>query len=159
MLVYYIAGNFVYIQEAGYIFEIRGQPQMKWGTLCLVPADNLASNALGGFKEGSTANRGCRHCLALPSDIQSVFTESNLVLRNPDEHKSNFDELDKSSTQQDREKLSVEFGINHRSILDQLQHFKVSSGALVQDVMHDVLEGNPTHICLFISYLCFDRYS
>ena len=73
------------------------------------------------------------------------------MLRNPDEHKS--------STQQDREKLSVEFGINHRSILDQLQHFKVSSGALVQDVMHDVLEGNPTHICLFIIYLCFDRYS
>ena len=82
------------------MFQIRGQPQMKWGTLCLVPADNLASNILGGFK-GSTAHRGCRHCLALPSDIQSIFTESKLILRNPDEHKANCDELDKATSQRD----------------------------------------------------------
>ena len=36
----------------------------------------------------------------------------------------------------------MEFGINQRSILDELQHFKVCSGALVQDVMHDVLHSN-----------------
>ena len=81
------------------MFQIRGQPQMKWETLCLVPADNLASNILGGFKEGSTAHRGCRHCLVLPSDIQSIFTESKLILRNPDEHKAKCDELDKATSQ------------------------------------------------------------
>ena len=36
---------------------------MKWDTLCLVPVDNLTSNILGGFKEGSTAHRDCHHCL------------------------------------------------------------------------------------------------
>ena len=123
------------------MFQIRGQPQCKWGTLCLVPADNLASNVLGGFKEGSTANRGCRHCLALPSDIQSIFTESRLKLRNPEEHKVMCDQLEKASTNRDRDRLSVEFGINQRSILDELKYFKVCSGGLVQDVMHDVLEG------------------
>ena len=83
------------------MFQIRGQPQMKWGTLCLVPADNLESNILGGFKEGSTAHRCCRHCLALPSDIQSIFTESKLTLCNPDELKANCDELDKVTTRRD----------------------------------------------------------
>ena len=38
------------------MFQIRGQPQMKWDTLCLVPVDNLTSNILGGFKEGSIAH-------------------------------------------------------------------------------------------------------
>ena len=83
------------------MFQIRGQPQMKWGTLYLVPVDNLTSNILGGFKEGSTAHRGCHHCLVLPSDIQSIFTESKLTLRNPDEHKVNCDELDKATTHRD----------------------------------------------------------
>lgn len=36
---------------------------------------------------------------------------------------------------------SVEFGINRKSILTRLQYFDVCSGALVPDVMHDVLEG------------------
>ena len=132
------------------MFQIRGQPQMKWGTLCLVPADNLASNILGGFKEGSTAHRGCRHCLALPSDIQSIFTESKHTLRNPDEHKASCDELEKATTQRDRDKQSMEFGINQRSILDELQHFKVCSGALVQDVMHDVLQGTKAYLLIHL---------
>ena len=74
---------------------------MKWDTLCLVPVDNLTSDILGGFKEGSTAHRGCRHCLALPSDIQPIFTESKLTLRKPDEHKVNCDELDKATIRRD----------------------------------------------------------
>lgn len=132
------------------MFQIRVQPQMKWGTLCLVPADNLASNILGGFKEGSTARKGCRHCLALLSDIQSIFTESKLTLRNPDEHKANCDELEKATTQRDRDKQSMEFGINQWSIFDELQHFKVCSGPLVQGVMHDVLEGTKAYLLIHL---------
>ncbi len=37
--------------------------------------------------------------------------------------------------------LSVEHGINLRSPLLDLQYFDLCSGALVADVMHDILEG------------------
>ena len=36
---------------------------------------------------------------------------------------------------------SIEFGINGRSVLDTLPHFDVCSGALLPDIMHDLLEG------------------
>lgn len=47
--------------------------------MCL--ADNLASQALGGYIALSSAKRKCRHCLAVDADIQSkvhVFTEKHL---------------------------------------------------------------------------------
>jgi hypothetical protein len=128
-------------QECGYTFSIDGIPLKKYGTLCLVAADNLASNALGGFKEGSTAKRGCRHCLATPSEIASIFSECGLELRSPADHAIKCHLLDAATTQQDRDQLSVEYGINYSSVLDDLEYFEVCSGALVQDVMHDVLEG------------------
>ena len=44
----------------------------------------------------------------------------------------------------------MEFGINQRSILNELQHFKVCSGALVQDVIHDVLEGTKAYLLIHL---------
>ena len=117
----------------------------KYGTLCLVAADNLASNVLGGFKEGSTANRGCRHCLATPSEISTIFTECNLTLHTHADHTDKCNLLDAATTQRDRNQLSVEFGINCRSLLHGLKYFNVCSGALVQDIMHDVLEGTSVY--------------
>ena len=48
-----------------------GHKQKLYGTVAAIAADNLASNALGGFKEGSTAHRGCRQCMATPDDIST----------------------------------------------------------------------------------------
>lgn len=36
---------------------------------------------------------------------------------------------------------STEYGINRRSDLLRLDHFDLCSGALLPDVMHDILEG------------------
>lgn len=36
---------------------------------------------------------------------------------------------------------SLVYGINRRSSLDELMYFKVASGALIPDIMHDLLEG------------------
>ena len=44
----------------------------------------------------------------------------------------------------------MEFGINQRSILDELLYFKVCSGALVQDVVHDVLEGTKAYLLIHL---------
>ena len=110
----------------------------------MVPADNLASNVLGGFKEGSTAHRGCRHCLATPAELKSVFSESNLQLRTYADHLAKCLELEAATTMHDYQALSKEFGINRRSALSDLKFFNVCSGGMVQDVMHDVLEGECT---------------
>ena len=56
-------------------------------------------------------------------------------------------QLESASTKREYEALSKEFGINHRSILDELQYFDVCGGGLVQDVMHDALEGMLEYEC------------
>ena len=43
---------------------IKGEEKLYFGALCAVSADNLASLALGGFKESCTAYRMCRQCMA-----------------------------------------------------------------------------------------------
>ena len=40
-----------------------------------------------------------------------------------------------------RSTFSKDSGINHTSILDELEYFSVASGAFLPDIMHDVLEG------------------
>ena len=42
---------------------------------------------------------------------------------------------------QDDPAMSVEYGSNHKSILMELQYFDLCSGVLVQDAMHDLMEG------------------
>ena len=63
-----------FIQEKGVTFDILGYPQMHFGTIASFCADNLAGNALDGFKEGSTALRGCRQCFATPKHMSSMVS-------------------------------------------------------------------------------------
>ena len=42
---------------------IKGEEKLYLGVLCAVSADNLASLALGGFKESCAAYRMCRQCM------------------------------------------------------------------------------------------------
>lgn len=39
------------------------------------------------------------------------------------------------------EEASVEYGVNRKSILTKLKYLDICNGALIPDVMHDVLEG------------------
>ena len=63
-----------FIQEKGVTFDILGYPQMHFGTIASFCADNLAGNALDGFKEGSTALGGCRQCFATPKHMSSMVS-------------------------------------------------------------------------------------
>ena len=40
------------------------------GTVTLVSADNLAAQAIGGYKALHSAFRKCRYCMAVDADIQ-----------------------------------------------------------------------------------------
>ena len=55
--------------------------------------------------------------------------------------------LESATTQREYEKISKEHSVNHRSILDELKYFKVSSGTLLPDVMHYILEGMLEYEC------------
>lgn len=43
------------------------------------------------------------------------------------------------------------YGINHRSLLLGLEYFDMCSGALIPDVMHDLLEGSLQHIIMIMN--------
>jgi hypothetical protein len=46
------------------VFKVKGERRTMFGTVCTVLADNLGSQALGGFKESCSAYRMCRQCMA-----------------------------------------------------------------------------------------------
>lgn len=41
----------------------------------------------------------------------------------------------------DQHHFSLVYGVNRRALLNTLEFFSVASGALIPDIMHDVLEG------------------
>ena len=41
----------------------------------------------------------------------------------------------------DKQQYSTTFGVNRRALLNSLTYFDVTSGALIPDIMHDILEG------------------
>jgi len=50
---------------------ILGQERIVYGTIAVASADNLASLALGGFKESCSATKMCRHCMATKGESQT----------------------------------------------------------------------------------------
>lgn len=75
-IVHIIATIIIMYQDAGYIFNINGKDTRVYGSLVAVLADNLASNAIGGFKEGFTAYRSCRQCLATRTEAKTKVSVS-----------------------------------------------------------------------------------
>ena len=59
------------------------------------------------------------------------------TLRNPDAHDYHCSLLDGELAERD----SVTYGVNHRSVLNNLDDFHVCDGQLPQDMMHVLLEG------------------
>lgn len=51
-------------------FVIDGQCMALRGTVTLVSADNLAAQAIGGYKALHSAFRKCRYCMAVDADMQ-----------------------------------------------------------------------------------------
>ena len=54
--------------------EVSSAPYNLQGTVALVSADNLASNALGGFKESASANLHCRQCLGSADETTQIVS-------------------------------------------------------------------------------------
>lgn len=67
---------YILLKDAGYEFNIGGEPRCFQGTIAFFSGDNLGSQFIGGFKEGSQAHRKCRECMGGTDDIQT-----NVILR------------------------------------------------------------------------------
>ena len=77
-----------------------------------------------------------KHLLLMLLFIQ--FLEHQFILCDKDMH---FEHLAKIDSCEGGRAASTLNGINHNSILNELAYFHVCSGALLPDVMHDILEG------------------
>lgn len=68
--------------------------------------------------------------------------ESRFTLRSNTQHSNYCDLLERDDLPAaDIQHYSLVYGINRRALLNSLDYFKVTSGSLIPDIMHDVLEG------------------
>ena len=108
-----------------------------YGGLLAFLADNLAAHAVGGFKQSmSFALRICRTCMITGPKSQTCFSEDCTQLRDPDTHFSQCELLDGPL----QAHYSTNFGINRRSILENVPGFSVAT-CIPHDIMHDLFEG------------------
>ena len=125
------------LTESGITVNIDGTNRIFYGALLAVIADTLASHQLGGFKGSmSWALQICRTCMATKETILT-FVEEKFELRTPAKHAIQCDSLQL----EDSTRNSTKYGINRRSILEDVKHFSVAGRTLAHDFMHDILEG------------------
>lgn len=121
----------------GLCVRVCGQEKTFYGSLLAVLADNLAAHSIGGFKQSSSfALRICRTCLITKDQAQTCFDERNCILRTPEDHDRHCELL----TGPLHDHFSTLYGVNRKSILDEVPNFSVALG-LPHDIMHDLYEG------------------
>ena len=128
------------MSSTGTCFNINGTEHCLRGALVVVPADTLASNWLGQYKEGvAFALKNCRACEISGKDLKHVSLDRECTLRNDNTHKERCDFL-KSLSPAAKVYWSKMWGINCRSCLMDVDNFSITK-CLVQDPMHVLLEG------------------
>lgn len=125
------------LSKSGVAISRGGHVQTYKGALVAFLGDNLASHAVGGFKLSmSFARHFCRSCFTTKEAACKHFVAEDFKERTPAEH-----ELQCSKVASDPSgKESTEYGINDRSVLDDVPGFSVVKG-LCHDAFHDLLEG------------------
>ena len=70
------------------------------------------------------------------------FIEDMSCIRSIHEHSEQCTILEQEGlSSADRQHFSTVYGVNRHALLDNLTYFDVASGALIPDIMHDILEG------------------
>lgn len=70
------------------------------------------------------------------------FTELDFCLRSSAEHLRQCQLLEREDlSSSEKQHYSTTYGVNRRAEIDKLLFFDVTSGALIPDIMHDILEG------------------
>ena len=85
--------------------------------------------------------------------IVSQFKEDYFHLRTMDAHRQHCMMVENDATG----RFSIEYGVNSRSCLLELNTFDIYSGALLPDAMHDILEGTLQHVLQLLLTYCMDE--
>ena len=156
--------DLITLESIGIPIKIKSEVKVFRGALLLFLADNLASHALGGFKESfSFAIRICLTCNATKDNYKTTFRSKQFELRTMDQHKSQCSLLFGPA----QSHFSKVYGINHHSCLLDLSSFSMIGGGLPHDAMHDILEGiAPREVALLLqhciieeSYFTLEKYN
>lgn len=108
------------------------------GGLFVTIGDNVAQNCHCGLKQSfGRTQHSCRFCLADLSEIRTLTEEKSHLIRNPEDHDRQVLEIENAEGVE-KEQLSTAYGINIRSILNELNGFHVSEGS-PPDIVHDIL--------------------
>lgn len=128
------------------IFEESLQKHIK-GTIVAISHDNLGGNQLFGLVESFSSKHFCRICIADKNTTQILCEQDDSKLRTTYQYEQLCLGLENN----------VPFGIKHRSVLNDLTHFKIFEN-FSADVMHDILEGvGPLEIKLFLKYIIKEK--
>lgn len=79
VLYYDILSFILLFQDGGYQFMIKGEPRCFAGTIAYVSGDNLGSQLVGGFKQGSQSHRKCRVCMGTGAEISKCVCIRNFI--------------------------------------------------------------------------------
>ena len=124
----------------GVTLNVGGKETVVFGKLLCTFADTPAAQSLGGFKEGvGTALKPCRTCNISKTDIKTVFTHEDCMLREHSEHLKRVSRLEQMNAEE-RLLWSQQWGINHRTFLFEIPEFDLTK-SILHDPMHVLLEG------------------
>jgi hypothetical protein len=119
---------------------VFGKTELYHGLLVFVAADTLAAQGIGGFKEGvGGARKPCRTCEITSAQLSAVHCHSETVCRDEEEHNDRVETL-LSLSNASRKYWSKEWGVNRKSALSSIPHFKLTE-CLLHDPMHVLFEG------------------
>jgi len=134
------------LETRGLEVQVNGQSSVLFGTICLFTADNLACHSLGGYLESFAANKSCHFCLIDKHEMQSIFDDDCLELRNEVNYNEHVMLKNPSLT-----------GIKADSCLNSLEYFHITDNVCV-DIMHDILEGvAPLEIKLMLQHFIYEQ--
>ena len=72
----------------GIVVSVGGEEKTFRGALLVFLVDNLASHALGGFKESFFSLRICRTCMITSRGYKGQFDLSSILLRSTESHEA-----------------------------------------------------------------------
>ena len=116
------------LQDEGVTVNLPTGEEKIYFDLSIIVGDNLGLHSIFGFNESFRSNKFCRFCLIHFNEINSVFSESECILRDA----LKYDQL--------LFKGSALSGIKEICIFNKIPGFHVTDNPAV-DVMHDFLEG------------------
>ena len=138
----------------GIKISIRGQQMCIRACLVLFSVDNLGFNSLFGFNESFRARKFCRFCDSTREAAETCYEEKHFMLRTRNAYNYAVSIADPSK----KATSSANTGVKRGCILNQLQHFHVTSNWVV-DAMHDILEGvAPFKLSLILEALNVLKY-